>query len=497
MSGKQISRRRALKLGALVGMHALVGPQPLLSAPRAPADAVAPGLFTGVAAYDSAYRKAVDVIVANSVDGRFIAGEGWPQVWTRDTAYAVDLACALIQPVASRSTLLSLTERVGGIGPCWIQDVCGHFGGWPNLTDAIAGTVGAWALYRVTGDAALLGWAYDVTANSLARAQRDAYDSKSGLFMGCASFMESNSAYPLRYAWHGRLVGRTKALSTNLLYYRAYSLVARMAQLLGRDGRAFQARADQLHIAINRRFWMPAQGYYAYLEDENGDQITHMEGSGEAFAVLWGAADWLASARILSNVPVTEWGIPCQWPQYPEWMDYRRTDPDYYHNGMVWPFVQGYWAWAAATQRRVSVFQRELEACLALTQRNDTIQEFYRPEDGAPDGSRRQLWSAAGLLSMFYRGLFGMDFQEDGITFAPIVPRTFESIRLTDITYRGSTLNIAVRGSGARITGFALDGQPQSRPYISATLTGPHTIDIELSTTAGCARPMPRSKCSG
>lgn len=60
-----------------------------------------------------------------------------------------------------------------------------------------------------------------------------------------------------------------------------------------------------------------------------------MEGSGEAFAVLWGVADRAAGARMLTNVPVTDWGIPCQWTQYAEWMDYRRSDPDYYHNGMV------------------------------------------------------------------------------------------------------------------------------------------------------------------
>jgi hypothetical protein len=164
---------------------------------------------------------------------------------------------------------------------------------------------------------------------------------------------------------------------------------------------------------------------------------------------------------------------------------------------MVWPFVQGYWAWAAAAQRRLSVFQRELEGCLALTQRNDTIQEFYRPEDGAPDGSRRQLWSAAGLLSMIYYGLFGMAFQEEGITFAPVVPRTFENMRLTGVAYRQSILSIAVRGSGTRIVRFALDGRPQARPHISAALAGSHMIEIELSQAAGCARPAPRSKCSG
>jgi cellobiose phosphorylase len=162
---------------------------------------------------------------------------------------------------------------------------------------------------------------------------------------------------------------------------------------------------------------------------------------------------------------------------------------------MVWPFVQGYWAWAAATQRRLSVFQHELEGCLALTQRNDTIQEFYRPKDGAPDGSRRQLWSAAGWLSMIYHGLFGMAFQEDGITFAPVVPRTFQSIRLAGVVYRQSTLDITVRGSGTRITRFALDGQFQARPQISATLAGPHTIDIQLGDAPRCATRAPITKC--
>ena len=28
-------------------------------------------------------------------------------------------------------------SRVADIGECWYQDKCGHFAGWPNLTDAI------------------------------------------------------------------------------------------------------------------------------------------------------------------------------------------------------------------------------------------------------------------------------------------------------------------------------------------------------------------------
>ena len=44
-----------------------------------------------IASYDAAYAKAVGVIASDIVDGRFIAGEDWAEVWTRDTAYSIDL----------------------------------------------------------------------------------------------------------------------------------------------------------------------------------------------------------------------------------------------------------------------------------------------------------------------------------------------------------------------------------------------------------------------
>lgn len=45
----------------------------------------------------------------------FRTGEKWPYVWTRDTAYAVDLALALVDPRrASNSLLFKLSERRQG-----------------------------------------------------------------------------------------------------------------------------------------------------------------------------------------------------------------------------------------------------------------------------------------------------------------------------------------------------------------------------------------------
>ena len=190
---------------------------------------------SGAPRYDAAYQKARKVIASDVKDGAFLAGANWAQVWTRDTSYSVELACALLHPDVSKKTLLGLREQVEGIGECWYQDKCGHFAGWPNLTDAIVGAAGAWSLYQVTGDKELLRPIYLRTVNSLKRAERDAFNKELGLFGGCSTFMESNSGYPKKYAMKGPLIAKTHALSTNLLYYRGYLVAARLAAMLGEE----------------------------------------------------------------------------------------------------------------------------------------------------------------------------------------------------------------------------------------------------------------------
>jgi hypothetical protein len=65
----------------------------------------------GLAAYDQAYEKARRVIAADVQNGKFLAGQNWAQVWTRDTSYSVELACALLHPDVSKTTLLGLTQQ--------------------------------------------------------------------------------------------------------------------------------------------------------------------------------------------------------------------------------------------------------------------------------------------------------------------------------------------------------------------------------------------------
>lgn len=102
--------------------------------------------------YEDAYNLALKEIGHCIACGNFVAGTGWSQLWTRDTSFASELGAALIHPDVVKKSLLASVETLSNGKNAWLQDKCGHFGGWPNLSDAIVGTRGAWSLYLVDGD---------------------------------------------------------------------------------------------------------------------------------------------------------------------------------------------------------------------------------------------------------------------------------------------------------------------------------------------------------
>lgn len=360
------------------------------------------------------------------------------------------------------------------------QDKCGHFGRWPALTDSIVGATGAWSLYLATGDAGPMKIFYTRTVNTLRRAERDAYDPKTGLMDGCSSFMESNSAYPKAYAWHGEMLAKTAALSTCALYYNGYIVAGLMADKLGEDGAPFRVKAAALKKAINHYFWQPDKGYYGYFLDAHDHLISKMEGLGEALCIQFGIASPERAKEILRSTPTTAQGLPCLWPQWPEYKDYTAEFAFYYHNGMIWPFVQGYWGRDAARVGDMKTFVGELDKLVALSEKSDTIYEFYFPEDGHPGGSPNQLWSASGYMAMVLNGLLGINVEENGIRFTPMVPKSVHELKLSGLAYRGNTLGIAIHGSGKHVASFTVDGKTAAAPFFDGTLTGPHEIAIEM-----------------
>ena len=460
-------------------------------------------LSTGNSRIDQAYRRALEELHANikykeDCSPYFVAGNGWDQLWTRDTAYAVELAAGLVAPEVSRLSLETCTEEVSGT-TVWLQDTCGHFGGWPNLTDAIVGARGAWHYYLYTGNSTFLEWAYDVTLRSLLRAENDALRNvpnetyfRDGLFGGCSSFMESNSGYPAKYKMNGGLVAKTKALSTNILYYNGYHYAYKMGTILMENDlvvNTLKERSKALKTTIRNRLWMEDKGLYAYFEDENGGLVTQTEGLGLALVMI--TDDFESDHRIdliWKSVYRTELGIPSLWPRFDHKVKSENPDTSqYYHNGRIWPFVSGYFAIAAAKHGQSDVFAEEMTALMDLSEQNDTFAEFYELDKSFPPERRRQLWSDAGFLGMVYQGLFGMRFFEHHLQFAPTkvpgpdgVLYVPDTMTLSNVKYRRAILDISISGTGTNVKSFRLNGEVQENPRIDAYLNGRQTIEIEM-----------------
>ncbi len=465
-------------------------------------------LESGVELFDRCHDLAVETLCRNIQpwkDGlldepapSIMAGETYKSPWTRDCAFNVWNAGALLTPEASRNTLLStLTEDDGLV----------RIGG--QYWDAIAWTTGAWHYYCVTGDDEFLELAHAATVNSLRYFEETELDPETGLFQGPASYGDGVAAYPEPYNDAGGSSGildwpaahpeigkiRMKALSTNCLYANAYWIADLMGQRLGLDpqaNRVLRARGDATREAINHHLWLTDRGRYAYFTDPTGRCEDYMEGLGHALAILFGVASPEQARSVLASQYVSNYGIPCVWPVFP-W--YASSDGTSFgrHNGTIWPFIQGFWASAAAMHGRMDLFDKELTCLAEMADRHREFKEIYHPVTGEPYGGLQvdhgtmrtwtsephQSWSATGYLRMMYNDLFGLRFEPDAIRFEPFVPPRFSTLTLTGVTCRDMTLDVAIRGSGSRVARFTFDGQPYE-PRILASLAGQHAITIDM-----------------
>jgi len=78
--------------------------------------------------------------------------------------------------------------------------------------------------------------------------------------------------------------------------------------------------------------------------------------------------------------------------------------PGHYHNGGIWPFVCAFHIAALVAARQLSLAERKLRALTELVRpaRNHTVtygfNEWFRAQDGSPQGQDWQSWSAAMYL---------------------------------------------------------------------------------------------------
>ena len=423
---------------------------------------------------DALYRMSLEELTQLvRDDGALSAGAKWPGVWTRDVAYASVLALAIVAPDAVRRSLMAKVDSAGRI----IQDT-GTGGSWPVSTDRMTWALAAWELYAVTGDAAWLRTAYGIIARSARADLHAVLDPETGLALGETSFMDwREQSYP---RWmEPRDIARSAGASTNAVHYATYRILADMAEALGESPADWTERADGLRASIQQLWLADRGGFAVFRYGRNFPALSpRSDALAEALAIIYGMVPPEQASLIASSLPVVEFGAPTFWPYIP--------DIPSYHNGALWPFVSAFWTWASADARNTAGVEHGLAsiyrpAALFLTNKENMVASTGH-FDGTELNSDRQLWSVAGSLATHYRVLFGMRFRPDRLAFRPMVPPAYGGERtLSGLRYRGATLTVTVRGHGDGVARARLDGRPVDVADVPASLTGAHTLEIEMN----------------
>ena len=406
-------------------------------------------------------------------DSTLRTGKEWSGVWTRDVSYSIILSMAYLQPQVAMNSLLKKVNKKKRI----IQDT-GTGGAYPCSTDRAIWAVAAWEIYKVTGNKDWLELAFEIIKNSIEDDIEVAYDKTTGMVKGESSFLDwREQTYP---KWMQPAdIFESECLGTNAVHYQANKVLSEMALLLNYPAVAAKhsSIAESIKKGINQYLWMPSKGYYAqYIYGRKYKiQSPRSEALGEALCILFGIADKKQAASIVRNTPVTNFGIPCIYPQIPN------IPP--YHNNAVWPFVQAYWAQATALVHHEKALIESFAAIYRPAALFLTNKENFVADNGDYAGtqinSSNMLWSLSGNISLIHKIILGIHFKKDGLVFAPFIPKVFSGKHiLNGFSYRNAFLNIEVEGNGDKIKSFSLDGVIQKDAAIAASLSGTHSIHI-------------------
>jgi hypothetical protein len=424
---------------------------------------------------DALYTLSLEELTQNvREDGAFMAGKKWTGVWTRDVSYSILLSLAVVAPEGAKTSLMHKVTADGRI----VQDT-GTGGSWPVSTDRMTWALAAWEVYKTTGDDEWLQKTYEIIRRSAEADLQTAFDSTTGLFYGESSFMDwREQSYP---DWMDpKDIYRSQVLSTNVVHYRTYRILAQMAVEIGTSPSKWKRVARRVKAGINEHLWRPEDGRYAGYRYGRTDlsQTPRAEALGSALAILSGVTDETRAARVAQNHPVVDFGTPSFWPYIP--------DVPPYHNAGIWPFVTSYWTWASAAADNTPGVEHGLAAlyraaALFLTNKENMVAQTGHFE-GTQINSDRQLWSVAGTLATVYRVFFGLRFTPDGLRLDPFVPRPYSGTRtLEGVSYRDATLDLTLKGHGTRIVQATLDGKPLDEPVLPDTLSGRHEVRVVLS----------------
>lgn len=402
--------------------------------------------------------------------GLLKAGASWDGVWTRDIAYACILGADLSQAQACRSSLESRVEN-GFI----LQDT-GTGGGWPVSTDRVSWSLAAWHYYLITNDREWLAWAADIIE---ATHRQDAciLHKQGELIAGESSFLDwREQSYP---DWMSPAdIGGCFAFSTNILHASSRSILGKMLLEMGRKEEAQEwiTTARQHKKEIREKFWHRGSqqfGMHINIDnflDERPDALAN------ALAILTGVAGEHCMTA-MQNLPRSPYGTPVFSPC-------KCSQKDSYHNRSIWPFAESFVLLAHAEMQDLHGCEHSmayiLRAAMLFGSNKENLNAMTGEAEDTVQNSDSQLWSVAGMLGMYYYGIFGIRIENNHLLFSPCIPKAYGGSHwLTNLRIRQLCLDVHITGYGTEICSVRINGKLASL-IIPLDGTGRLHVEIEL-----------------
>ena len=457
----------------------------------------------------------------NAIDcACFATGEKWAYVWTRDLSYAADLGLAMLDPQRVRNSLefkvsgwrpgaMAAPQVPGSADGLQIVQDTGSGGSWPVSTDRLTWALAAEETLRTlppSERAPFAARALKALSNTIEIDRVAAFDPATGLYTGEESFLDwRDQTYAAWIPGDLASMASSKALSTNVVYYQALNLAAKLAREHQDAGKAqrYARWAAELKRAINERLWLKDAGMYSSLTAGHLDDapLHKFDWLGQALAIVSGVADERQARSILAHYPHGPLGAPMIWPQ--------QIGAPVYHNRSTWPFVTAYGLRAASVGKNAAV----ADAAYASLMRGAAVnlsnmenlewlsgQPLLLDEDnpglsGPVINSRRQLWSVGGYLGMVIGNVFGVETLDDGIALKPFVTaklrrETFagtNEIALHDLRLHGKRIDVRLQLPAASaqdgyhvVERIVVNGKPAKDTIPLAQLADSNRIEIVL-----------------
>ena len=443
---------------------------------------------------EAVYNLSMEETVINKFQSEFgtafYTGETWRKVWTRDTAMACEFSLAAIYPEISLNCAKEKVVEFEGFKV--FEEDTGTGGSYPVSTDKIITYLSVWEIYLSTGDTSVLEYFYDICLDNIKQDYNTVYDTESGLMKGETCGLDWRSqTYP---DWMGNEVEESlaniaegKAASVNMIYLGVLQRMIQTAEILGKNDTTYlQEKYDALYDAVTDRLWHDELGAYAAWEYPSymGAPLAYkIDCIANGYALWFNIGSEQQLKSIAENYPLVTYGANVVYPNKQGDLEHKDR---IYHNRGVWPGWEAQLMLAGAQHGYDELSEEIWNSCITAAATSLVNKEVVDFTTGEGIHVNHQLWSIAATLSGYYKVLFGMIYDTDGITFEPYVPQWMEGpFYLKNYKYCDATIDLSLTGKGSEIVSITVNGENAGTSYtLPFGAKGNYKIDIVVKESA-------------